>query len=175
MLLPLGSFILENKISHAIFLNEIVYWEFVNIDKLDHKILKILLRDSRLSFRQIAKEIKVSTDTVASRFKKLVKNGIILQCSALLDISKLGYKLATIEIDVESKRCDYVIKKLNQMPEVLMCSRMIGASDISVIVKVSSITSLDEIRNKIERLDYVNEVSISIWTNYKFYWERQLG
>lgn len=41
------------------------------IDEIDLAIINSLMKDGRKSFRQIAREIKVSTPTVESRFSKM--------------------------------------------------------------------------------------------------------
>jgi len=47
------------------------------VDEIDKKILKKLLTDSRFSYRQIARELKLSVGTVLKRIKRLEKGGII--------------------------------------------------------------------------------------------------
>lgn len=45
----------------------------MHLDELDNKILQLLSRDSRLSYRDIAKELGVSHANVASRIKSWKK------------------------------------------------------------------------------------------------------
>ena len=59
--------------------------EQLSIDELDRKILKFLIWDARLSYREIARQAKLSTTTVIERLKKLKSNGIINGYSANLD------------------------------------------------------------------------------------------
>jgi DNA-binding Lrp family transcriptional regulator len=49
----------------------------ITLSVTDIAILKSLLDDGRKSFRQISKEIDVSTPTVKARFNRLVDMGII--------------------------------------------------------------------------------------------------
>ncbi len=55
------------------------------IDKLDLEILRILSRDSRLSCREIAKQLEVSDRTVARRVSRMEKEGIILGYQLVLN------------------------------------------------------------------------------------------
>jgi DNA-binding Lrp family transcriptional regulator len=48
-----------------------------NLDLKDRKILYELDLDSRQSFRSIGKKVGLSKDTVASRIKSLIQDGII--------------------------------------------------------------------------------------------------
>jgi DNA-binding Lrp family transcriptional regulator len=48
----------------------------MELDRIDIAIINSLIQDGRKSFRQIAKEIKVSTPTVESHFTRM--NDIVL-------------------------------------------------------------------------------------------------
>lgn len=65
-------------------------------DEVSGRILRQYLRDSRQSFRKIARETSVSSGTVASRVKEMEERGIIKKYIALLDYEKLGYELTVI-------------------------------------------------------------------------------
>ncbi len=62
------------------------------LDEVDIAILNSLIEDGRKSFRQIAREIKVTTPTVQARYRRLVNLGFIKSVSPVLDISKLDKK-----------------------------------------------------------------------------------
>ena len=50
--------------------------EHLSIDDTDKKILKFLIWDARLSYREIARQAKLSTTTVIERLKKMKANGV---------------------------------------------------------------------------------------------------
>ena len=62
------------------------------LDPLDLKVLRALAKDAQESFSSIAKKIGVSPKTVQKRFNRMVEKRIIMQCSIIVDLSKLGYK-----------------------------------------------------------------------------------
>ncbi|KYK26454.1 MAG: AsnC family transcriptional regulator [Candidatus Proteinoplasmatales archaeon SG8-5] len=66
------------------------------MDLLDIKILNLLNENARKSFRQIAKELKVSMSTVSNRVKKLEEQGIIKGYAPILDPQKVGLDLQVI-------------------------------------------------------------------------------
>jgi len=79
----------------------------MKIDKTDKDILNVLLENSRLSYRQIAKKIGKSVATVMHRVKALEKEGIINTYTVDLDYEKLGYDLPVlIEITVGAQQRD---------------------------------------------------------------------
>lgn len=63
------------------------------IDEIDVKIITELLKDGRKSFRQISKEIAISTPTVKARYQRLVNLGLIKSISPILDMSKIAKQL----------------------------------------------------------------------------------
>ncbi|MBI2006214.1 MAG: AsnC family transcriptional regulator [Nitrosopumilales archaeon] len=62
------------------------------LDQIDIAILNSLIEDGRKSFRQIGREIKISTPTVQARYRRLVNLGFIKSVSPVLDMSKLDKK-----------------------------------------------------------------------------------
>ena len=62
------------------------------LDEVDLALLESLIRDGRKSFRQISREIKVSTPTVKARYERLVNVGLIKAVSPVLDMGKLEKK-----------------------------------------------------------------------------------
>ena len=66
------------------------------IDKLDLEILKLLSRDSKISFSEISNLLKVSNTTIHVRIKRLQKLEVIKNFTITIDYNKLG--LTTLAI-----------------------------------------------------------------------------
>ena len=62
------------------------------LDETDLAILESLLEDGRKSFRQVSREINMSTPTVKKRYVRLVNVGLIKAVSLNLDLGKLETK-----------------------------------------------------------------------------------
>jgi DNA-binding Lrp family transcriptional regulator len=60
------------------------------LDRTDLAIINSLMQDGRKSFRQIAREIKVSTPTVESRFDKMKGMGIINHIQPIINVEKIA-------------------------------------------------------------------------------------
>ena len=88
--------------------------------------------DGRKSFRQISREINVSTPTVKSRFQNLVNMGLITSIVPVLDVSKLEsvhemkqQSRSKIKNDVSVKiDCDYCGGSINDKPKILRFANM---------------------------------------------------
>lgn len=64
----------------------------LKLDEIDLALLESLISNARKSFRQISREIKVSTPTVKSRYERLVNVGLIKAVTLDLDLGKLETK-----------------------------------------------------------------------------------
>jgi Lrp/AsnC family transcriptional regulator for asnA, asnC and gidA len=59
--------------------------EELKLDELDRRILALLSRNSRLSYREIAKQIGVSHANVSGRIRRLEEEGVIKGYTVILD------------------------------------------------------------------------------------------
>ncbi len=88
------------------------------LDELDVKILKLLIENGRASFRDIAKQVGVTTPTVDSRIKRLKDLGIVKRFTIELDLKQLNFVTATLLLSVDLGNVKSVVKELSSMPIV---------------------------------------------------------
>ncbi|NNL58852.1 MAG: AsnC family transcriptional regulator [Nitrosopumilus sp.] len=62
------------------------------LDDIDIGIITALQQDGRKSFRQIARELNISTPTVQTRYQRLVNIGLIKSISPVIDPTNLKKK-----------------------------------------------------------------------------------
>jgi len=106
------------------------------MDEIDERILKNLLVDARLSARQLALKLGMSTVTILSRIKKLEKQKIIKGYTSTLDHEKLGYDLtAVIEIIAKKDKITLVEDKLAEMENVCAVYDITGSTDTLLVAK----------------------------------------
>jgi len=117
----------------------------MELDKTDERILKNLMVDARLSARQLALKLGISTVTVLSRIKKLEREKIIKGYTALIDHEKLGYNLTAI-IEIIGKK-DKIIDmevEISKIENVCGVYDITGNTDTLVIAKFKSRNELSE-------------------------------
>ena len=108
----------------------------MKFDETDEKILKNLLVDARLSARQLALKLGMSTVTVLSRIKKLEKEKIILGYTAIIDHEKLGYSLtAIIEIVAKNDKIVEIEDEISKFENVCGVYDITGSTDTLIIAK----------------------------------------
>ncbi len=66
------------------------------MDNLDRQLIRLLQKNARNAFTNIAKELSQPDTTIHFRTRKLVENGIISRFCALLRPEAVGYEVAAL-------------------------------------------------------------------------------
>ncbi|PJB97942.1 MAG: AsnC family transcriptional regulator [Nitrosopumilales archaeon CG_4_9_14_0_8_um_filter_34_10] len=128
----------------------------MEFDEIDTKIIKNLLVDARLSARQLAYKIGLSTVTVLSRIKKLEQKKIITGYTARLDHQILGYDLtAVIEVKTTKGKMLEIENKIAENENVCAVYDVTGPSDVLVISKFKN---RDELSKFVKSLSAISNV-----------------
>ena len=134
------------------------------LDDVDHKILDLLIDNSRIPFTDIAKKLLISAGTVHVRVKKMEDAGIIKGSSLSLDYKKLGYTfIAYIGIFLEkTHQTKFVLQKLESMPFVTVAHITTGKFNIFCKVRAKSTDHAKEIIFAIDDIEGVNRTETMI-------------
>ena len=134
----------------------------MKLDKIDEKILKNLIVDARVSARQLAIKLGMSTVTILSRIKKLEKDGIIKGYAVLIDHEKLGYDITAIIEIMAKKDLIGIEEKLSRIDNVCGVYDITGNTGTIIIAKfkernelsvfVKSLSSMTNVENTITRV-----------------------
>lgn len=109
------------------------------LDDLDRRIVRRLLVDGRSSARKMALEMGRATVTIASRMRRLERDGVVLGYSARVDSARLGYDLtAIIEVVAKKDMLVEVERAISEMPDVCAVYDVTGGTDVMVIAKFRS-------------------------------------
>lgn len=108
--------------------------ENFHIDKLDRKILSIIKKNARTPFLEVGRACDVSGAAVHQRVQRLIKEGVIVGAEFVLDPKKVGFHTcAYIGIFLEKASLyDEVVKKLEQLPEIVECHYTTGSHSIFI-------------------------------------------
>jgi len=134
-----------------------------HMDDLDKKILQAYLSDSRVSYRELAHKLSVSTTTVQSRTSKLEKAGIIRGYSAIFDHEKVGYQLTVItEISVAKGKLLELEREVAKLPQVLAVYDVTGLTDAMVIAKFKSREELSKFTKTLLAMPFIERTNTHI-------------
>ncbi|TMI67065.1 Lrp/AsnC family transcriptional regulator [Candidatus Bathyarchaeota archaeon] len=133
------------------------------MDELDRKILQAYLIDARLSYRELAHKLGVSTTTIQSRTSKLEKSGIIRGYSAIFDHEKIGFQLTALtEVSVAKGKLLELEKEVAKMPQVLAVYDVTGITDAMVIAKFKSREELSKFTKALLAMPFVERTNTHI-------------
>jgi len=136
------------------------------IDDLDRKIMRELLSNSRLSYRQIARIIKVSPATVLTRIKRLESNRMVKYYTAILDHEMLGYDLsAIIELNISKGKLIEVEEEIAKSMNVLGVYDITGTSDAIVLAKFKTRKELNSFVKKVLNMPFVERTNTRVILN----------
>ena len=137
-----------------------------SMDIRDQKILSVLLENSRLSCREIAKRVGCSVATVINRMRELEKQGIVKGYVAQLDYEKLGYDVqAVISLRISKGKLFEVEKKIAILHPVFAVYDVTGNFDAIVVAKFKSRKALDTFLKKIQAYDFVERTDTKLVLN----------
>lgn len=135
----------------------------IALDDLDRKILHWYLIDARLSFRELAHKLGISTTTVQARTAKMEKAGIIRGYTATFDHDKLGFQLTAItEVTVAKGKLIELEKEVAKMPQVLAVYDVTGNTDAMVIAKFKSRDDLSKFTKALLAMPFVERTNTHI-------------
>lgn len=135
----------------------------ITLDKKDYDILKLLQQNARVTIKEIADTIHLSTTPVHERVKRLEQSGIINHYTAILNAAKLGKKLMVI-CHVSLREHNKIagakfIKSITALPEILECYSISGEFDFLLKVLTDDMeTYYDFHVNKLSQVENVGHV-----------------
>lgn len=109
------------------------------MDKTDLKILGLLARDGRASFRELGDAVDLSSNAAAERYRRLVASGAIRHVRASVNPAALGRTLE-VQIDVKLRPDTSAAQfeaALRKLPQVTGATLMTGSYDYAVRVACS--------------------------------------
>ena len=138
----------------------------LKLDEIDHKILEILIENTRTPFTDIAKKLHVSAGTVHVRVKKMEQIGLIKGSSLILDYNKLGYTfIAYVGLYVNnSSQIKFIIERIKQIPNVTVAHITTGKFNVFCKIRAKSTTHAKNIIFKLDEIEgvYRSESMISL-------------
>lgn len=103
------------------------------MDTIDHRILRELQRDGRLSNVELAQRVALSESATLRRVRALEDSGLISRYVALLNASKAGFPtnvFVSITLQRQEQRDLQLFEEAaRRVPEVMECYLMTGESD----------------------------------------------
>ncbi|RCK24478.1 Lrp/AsnC family transcriptional regulator [Thalassospira sp. GO-4] len=120
------------------------------MDEIDQKILKILMRDARISQKELAAKVGLSAPGVAERVRRLEERGVIRGFTIDIDPEALGYPLqAIVRIRPLPGKLHIVQQLISEIPEFGECDKVTGDDCFVARLYIRSMKELDGLLDQI--------------------------
>ena len=134
------------------------------LDEFDQKIVKLLIKNARMSYSDIGQEVGLSRVAVRSRIQALEQKGIIEVYTTIITPQKISGAISCyFEIETAPDALKQAAALLEQNETVTQIYRVTGKSKLHVHAVASSSEELEKlIENTIDQLPGVLECSCNM-------------
>ncbi len=135
----------------------------MRLDRIDHAILEHLQRDGRATSLEVAATAGLSPSPAHRRQRLLEQDGIIRGYVALLDQDRVGLPVSVfVSVRLSAQTEEHLLafeRAVGEIPEVMECYVMSGASDYLLRVVAPDLVAYEELlRTKLTRIAGVRGV-----------------
>ena len=134
-----------------------------SLDNKDLTILHLLQQNARMTVKEIADKIHLSTTPVHERIKRMEASGVIKQYATLVDHTKVNKSLIAIcyvSLKEHSKTAGTkFVKSIMQMPDVVECFTISGEFDFMLKVMTADMNAYHDFHvNKLSNIENMGHV-----------------
>lgn len=135
----------------------------MKIDDIDERILRELTKDCRMSYRQIARKVRVSIGTILNRIRRMEEAGVIKGYSAIINHEKVGYQLTGIaEITVSKGKLYEMEMAISKIPNTCAVYDTTGLTDAVVIAKFRSREEMSKFAKDLLSMPFVDRTNTHV-------------
>jgi Lrp/AsnC family transcriptional regulator, leucine-responsive regulatory protein len=120
------------------------------MDEVDHRIIDLLVLNSRRSLKNLGMATELSSPSVMDRVRRLEEKGIIRSFTIDVDLEALGYSLQAIVRVRPLPGMLHIVERLIQdTPEFIECDKVTGDDCFIAKLCFRSMAQLDAILDRI--------------------------
>ncbi|KUH32450.1 MULTISPECIES: Lrp/AsnC family transcriptional regulator [Thermococcus] len=123
------------------------------INGIDIRILKLLSKNARLTYKELAEILGTTRQRISRRMDRLERNGVIKKYTVIPDYDALGYVHVILGITVKpSVNIDEIIPTLVEDENIKIIQRAIGSHSLVIhIVGPKDMKELEKIISEVSR------------------------
>lgn len=146
----------------------------MKIDKINKKILRALLQNSRIPLSQLAKVARTSREVATYRLKKLEQEGIIQRFITHIDLEKMGYHSAAIFLNIKVQKEKEFKEFLKESTHVFWSSEHTGIWNYGFGIVGKTHDEVHTIFSEICHLfkEHIINHRFTFLRKTNFYWEK---
>lgn len=136
------------------------------LDNVDKQILGLLQKNAKLTIKELAEELNLTTSPIFERIKRLEKEGVIEGYVALLNPERVGkgqVVFCNVSMPIYTKEnIENFENIVRSMPQVLECYHLAGLVDYQLKVYVKDIKEYDSFLKQLAEIQIVKVHSSAV-------------
>ena len=136
------------------------------MDATDKAILLLLQKNGKITIKEIAERLNLTTTPIFERVKKLEREGFITSYKAIVDRKKVDLQLIIFcNVTLNLHQTDFLKKfekDIQQFPEVVECYHVAGMFDYLIKIYAKNMEEYQQfLSNKLASLENISKVQSS--------------
>ena len=133
------------------------------LDPTDRALIALLQANARESTANLARKLGIARTTVVARLARLARSGAVVGYTVRLGQDDARPQVrAHVGITLQPRSSAAVIRRLEQLPELLQLSSVSGEFDYIAILRAESTARLDALLDEIGLIDGVTKTTTSV-------------
>lgn len=136
------------------------------LDNVDKQILGLLQQNAKLTIKELAEELNLTTSPIFERIKRLEKEGVIEGYVALLNPDRVGkgqVVFCNVSMPIYTKEnIENFENIVRSMPQVLECYHLAGLVDYQLKIFVKDIKEYDNFLMQLAEIQIVKVHSSAV-------------
>jgi Lrp/AsnC family transcriptional regulator, regulator for asnA, asnC and gidA len=132
------------------------------MDTIEIGIVSELSEDARKPFRDIAKKLGVSPQTIKTKYEEMKKNGTIKHCSIMIDLQKIGYRGSAHLLFKIAGDNTKTIERLRSTPNIITVTRIFSEYQVYAVLVFKDIEELYKTLLELKSLPEVSTIDFGL-------------
>ena len=134
------------------------------LDRLNHTILRILLRDGRATYAEIGSQVGLSVSATKRRVDRLVRDGAIRGFTAVVEPQAMGWQIEAVVQLFTNGTVPFTDMRddLADIPEIVEAFTVAGPADAMLRVVAGDVPHLEQVISRLRGLSYVQQTDTTM-------------
>jgi DNA-binding Lrp family transcriptional regulator len=138
------------------------------LNNLDAKILRILLKDGRTGYDELAENCKVTKNVIWKRYRAMEKKGIIRGATVQVNYNHFGFDaIATLLISVNAEQIEQAMELVQNITEVKAFQQYNSVYNVRAFAPLRDLNELDHVKQIIKQRIPTIGLKTYFWTGVR--------
>lgn len=126
--------------------------EIKGLDRIDNKIINLLLENARFSFSEIGGIVGLSRTAIKNRVRVLEEKGIVSGYRAIINTQKVPQSMVfTLSIETSADNFETIVERLQERIEIVTLFQTTGKYNLTAICMAGGVEDMRYFINKIQK------------------------